>query len=46
MFFATTVGQAELLRDFHPTATQKWRAAVISAQQGRLTKLCAELLHR
>ena len=28
------VGQAVLLRDLRPTATQKWRAAVISAQQG------------
>ena len=26
------VGQAVLLRDLRPTATQKWRAAVISAQ--------------
>ena len=26
-----------LLRDFQPMATQKWRAVVISAQQGPLT---------
>ena len=31
------VGQAVLLRDLRPTATQKWRSAVISAQQGPLT---------
>ena len=31
------VGQAVLLRDLRPTVRQKWRTAVISAQQGPLT---------
>ena len=30
------VGQAVLLRDLWPTATQKWRAAIVLAQQGPL----------
>ena len=31
------VGQAVFLRDFQPTAMQKWRPDIILAQQGPLT---------